>query len=92
MPDWAKKLIDQGQDVTDIINPYRATIADELELPYNSIDVTDSTIQNALSSNMGLADLRRQLRQDSRWQYTDKAKESVSTAALKVLRDFGFQG
>jgi hypothetical protein len=92
MPDWAKKLIDQGQDVTDIINPYRATIADELELPYNSIDVTDSTIQSALSSNMGLADLRRQLRQDSRWQYTDKAKESVSTAALKVLRDFGFQG
>jgi phage tail protein X len=92
MPDWAKKLIDQGQDVTDIINPYRATIADELELPYNSIDVTDSTIQSALSANMGLADLRKQLRQDSRWQYTDKAKESVSNAALKVLRDFGFQG
>jgi hypothetical protein len=92
LPDWAKKLVDQGQDLTDIINPYRATIADELELPYNSIDVTDSTIQSALSANMGLADLRKQLRQDSRWQYTDKAKESVSNAALKVLRDFGFQG
>jgi hypothetical protein len=92
MPDWAKKLIDQGQDVTDIINPYRATIADELELPYNSIDVTDSIIQSALASNMNLSDLRKQLRQDSRWQYTDRAKESVSNAALKVLRDFGFQG
>jgi len=92
MPDWAKKLIDQGQDVTDIVNPYRATIADELELPYNSIDVTDSTVQDALSSNMNLADLRKKLREDSRWQYTDKAKESVSNAALKVLRDFGFQG
>lgn len=92
LPDWAKKLVDQGQDLTDIINPYRATIADELELPYNSIDVTDSTIQSALASNMGLADLRKQLRQDTRWQYTDKAKESVSNAALKVLRDFGFQG
>ena len=92
LPDWAKKLVDQGQDLNDIINPYRATIADELELPYNSIDVTDSTIQSALASNMGLADLRKQLRQDTRWQYTDKAKESVSNAALKVLRDFGFQG
>jgi len=92
LPDWAKKLVDQGQDLTDIINPYRATIADELELPYNSIDVTDSTIQNALSANMSLADLRKQLRQDTRWQYTDKARESVSTAALKVLKDFGFQG
>ena len=92
LPDWAKKLVDQGQDLTDIVNPYRATIADELELPYNSIDVTDSTVQDALSTNMNLADLRKKLRQDTRWQYTDKAKESVSTSALKVLRDFGFQG
>lgn len=92
LPDWAKKLIDQGQDLTDIINPYRATISDELEIPYNSIDVTDSNIQSALSSNMNLADLRKQLRQDARWQYTDKARESVSDVALKVLRDFGFQG
>lgn len=92
VPEWAKKLIDQGTDLTDIISPYRATMADELELPYTSIDVTDSAVQNALSSNMSLAEMRKQLRQDTRWQYTDKAKESVSTAALKVLRDFGFQG
>jgi hypothetical protein len=92
VPDWAKKLIDQGTDLTDIISPYRATMADELELPYTSIDVTDSVVQNALSSNMSLSDMRKQLRQDSRWQYTDRAKESVSNAALKVLRDFGFQG
>jgi len=92
VPEWAKKLIDQGTDLTDIISPYRATMADELELPYTSIDVTDSAVQNALSSNMSLADMRKQLRQDTRWQYTDKARESVSNAALKVLRDFGFQG
>ena len=92
VPEWAKKLIDQGSDLTDIISPYRATMADELELPYTSIDVTDSVIQNALSSNMSLAEMRKQLRQDSRWQYTDRAKESVSDAALKVLKDFGFQG
>jgi hypothetical protein len=92
VPEWAKKLIDQGSDLTDIISPYRATMADELELPYTSIDVTDSVVQNALSSNMSLADMRKQLRQDTRWQYTEKAKESVSNAALKVLRDFGFQG
>jgi hypothetical protein len=92
VPEWAKKLIDQGSDLTDIISPYRATMADELELPYTSIDVTDSVVQNALSSNMSLADMRKQLRQDSRWQYTNRAKEEVSNSALKVLRDFGFQG
>jgi len=92
LPDWAKKLVDQGQDLTDIINPYRATIADELEIGYNSIDVTDKYIQEALANNMSLYDLRKALRQDNRWQYTDKANEEVSKSVLGVLRDFGFQG
>lgn len=92
LPDWAKKLVDQGQDLTDIINPYRATISDELEIGYNSIDVTDKYIQEALNKNMSLYDLRKTLRQDDRWQYTDKANEEVSKSVLGVLRDFGFQG
>jgi hypothetical protein len=39
-----------------------------------------------------LYDFKKALRQDNRWQYTDTAKQEVSTAALSVLRDFGFQG
>ena len=92
LPDWAKKLVDQGQDLTDIINPYRATIADELEIGYNSIDVTDKYIQEALANNMSLYDLRKTLRKDNRWQYTDKANEEVSNSVLGVLKNFGFQG
>lgn len=92
MPDWAKKLIDEGQDVTDIINPYRATISDVLDIPYNSIDVTDKHIQNALASNMNLSELRKQLRKDDRWQYTDQAHSEVANATKQVLQDFGFMG
>lgn len=92
MPEWAKKLIDQGQDVTDIVSPYRATISDVLELPYTSIDVTDKHIQNALAGNISLAELRKQLRKDDRWQYTDAAKSEVATATKQVLQDFGFMG
>lgn len=92
MPEWAKKLIDQGQDVTDIVSPYRATIADVLELPYTSIDVTDKHIQNALAGNMSLSDLRKQLRKDDRWQYTDQAHSEVANATKQVLQDFGFMG
>ena len=92
MPDWAKKLIDQGQDVTDIVSPYRATVADVLELPYTSVDVTDKHIQNALASNMSLAELRKQLRKDDRWQYTDQAHSEVANATKQVLQDFGFMG
>jgi hypothetical protein len=92
LPDWAKKLVDEGQDLTDIINPYRATIADELEIPYNSIDVTDKYVQEGLAKNLNQYDLRKSLRQDNRWQYTQKANEEVSRSVLGVLRDFGFQG
>jgi hypothetical protein len=43
---------------------------------------------------MNLYDFRKALKvRISRWQYTAQAKEDVSdTAALQVLRDFGFQG
>ena len=92
MPEWAKKLIDQGQDVTEIVNPYRATISDVLEIPYNSIDVTDKHIQNALAGNISLAELRKQLRKDDRWQYTDQAHSEVANATKQVLQDFGFMG
>jgi hypothetical protein len=92
LPDWAKKLVDEGQDLTDIINPYRATISDELEIPYNSIDVTDKYVQEGLAKNLNQYDLRKSLRQDNRWQYTQKANEEVSRSVLGILKDFGFQG
>ena len=92
MPEYVKKLIDQGQDLTDIINPYRSTISDVLEIPYNSIDVTDKNIQNALAGNISLAELRKQLRKDDRWQYTDAARSEVASVTKQVLQDFGFMG
>jgi hypothetical protein len=92
MPEWAKKLIDEGNDLTDIVGPYRATISDELELPYTSIDVTDKNLQNALAGNVSLSELRKQLRKDDRWQYTDKARNEVAGVTKQVLQDFGFMG
>jgi hypothetical protein len=41
---------------------------------------------------MTLFDFQKQLRKDARWQYTDQAREEVSSAALRVLQDFGFMG
>jgi len=39
-----------------------------------------------------LFDFKRTLRQDNRWQYTQSARDEVSSGALKVLQDFGFMG
>jgi hypothetical protein len=42
--------------------------------------------------DMNLYDFKKALRKDSRWQYTEDARTEVADSALKVLRDFGFQG
>ena len=65
-----------------------------LEINPESIDLNDSTLRSAIGINgeMPIYEFQRKLRKDPRWQYTNNAREEVSSVALKVLRDFGFQG
>jgi hypothetical protein len=60
----------------------------------DQIDLNDPTLRAAITDkgDMNVYDFKRLLRRDDRWQYTEQAKQDVSTAALDVLRDFGFQG
>jgi hypothetical protein len=92
--DYVKNLLAQGTDFDVIISPYRNLMANVLEIANaEQISLDDPTLSMALGKEeMTLADFRRNLRKDSRWQYTDNAREEVSSAALGVLRDFGFQG
>jgi len=93
-PKYVRDLLGQGYDLEAVYAPYRKTMATELELDPNAIDLNDSTLRMAITDkgDMNLYDFKKVLRQDNRWQYTGTAKEEVSNAALKVLRDFGFQG
>jgi len=93
-PQYVRGLLSQGYDLQDIYAPYRKTMATELDLDPNAIDLNDSTLRMAITDkgDMNLFDFKKALRQDNRWQYTGAAKEEVSNAALKVLQDFGFQG
>lgn len=94
LPDNAAALIEQGLDLDSVYAPYKKSMATILELPENSISLNDPTLRGAITADkaMTVFDFEKQLRRDARWQYTDKAKEEVSSAALRVLRDFGFQG
>jgi uncharacterized protein YqeY len=69
-------------------------MANVLELNAEQIDLNDSTLRSAISDKgeTNLYDFQRQLRKDSRWQYTQNAREEVANSVLGVLRDFGFQG
>jgi hypothetical protein len=94
LPDNLVKLVDSGVDLDAIYAPYKRTMASILEVPENSISLDDATLRGAIGPDkaMTLFDFQKQLRKDARWQYTDQAREEVSTAALNILRDFGFQG
>ena len=94
LPDNAAALIEQGLDLDSVYAPYKRSMATLLELPENSISLNDPTLRGAITADkaMTIFDFEKQLRRDARWQYTDQAKEEVSNAALRVLRDFGFQG
>jgi hypothetical protein len=93
-PEYVRGLLNQGYDLQDIYAPYRSQMASVLELDPNTIELNDPTLRSAITDkgDMNLYDFKKLLKQDKRWQYTASAKEEVSSAALGVIRDFGFQG
>jgi hypothetical protein len=94
LPEKVSSLLDQGVDLDTIYNPYKRLMASVLEINPESISLDDQVLRSAIGPDkeMSLYDYQKMLRKDNRWQYTNQAKEEVSDTALRVLRDFGFQG
>jgi len=92
--------IKNGINLKTLADPYIQSMSDILEVPASSVDLFDPHIRSALSYTMkdgavgtkSIYDFERELRQDPRWQYTEKARKEVAGATMQVLRDFGLQG
>lgn len=94
-PQYVRDLLGQGYNLDQVYAPYRQTMANILEIDDpNQINLNDPTLRMAITDkgDMNVFDFKKALKQDNRWQYTENARNEVSTAALNVLRDFGFQG
>ena len=93
-PQYVRDLLGQGYNLDQVYAPYRQTMANLLEVNADEIDLNDSTLRSAISDkgDMNIFDFKKTLKRDSRWQYTENAKQEVSDMTLKILRDFGFQG
>jgi hypothetical protein len=93
-PQYVRDLLGQGYNLDQVFAPYRQTMANLLEINADEIDLNDPTLRTAITDkgDMNVYDFKRTLKADKRWQYTENAKQEVSDAAFKVLRDFGFQG
>jgi len=94
-PQYVRDLLSQGYNLNQVFAPYRQTMAAVLEIDDpNSIDLNDPLLRSAISDkgDMNVYEFKKALRKDSRWQYTEQARQDVSSATLDILRDFGFQG
>jgi hypothetical protein len=94
LPEKVGALLDEGLDLANVFAPYRNTMASLLEMTPDAINLDDSLLRSAygMDKEMSIYDFKRAVRKDPRWQYTDNAREEVSSVALGILRDFGFQG
>jgi hypothetical protein len=93
-PQYVRDLLAQGYDLAQVFAPYRKVMGTVLEVNPDQIDLNDPLLRTAITDkgDMNLYDFKKAMRADNRWQYTEQAKSDVSTAALNVLKDFGFQG
>lgn len=92
--DRVASLLDQGVDLETVYQPYMNVMAKILELNPEEVTLRDLADKGVIANKdqMNLYDFQKVLRKDSRWQFTENAREEVSNVALQVLRDFGFQG
>ena len=93
-PEYIRNLLGQGYDLEQIYQPYKSRMAAVLEIDPNTINLNDPALRGAITDkgDINLYDYDRMLRKDSRWQFTNQAREEVSNSVLQVLRDFGFMG
>jgi len=94
LPDKVSKLLDQGLDLDAVYAPYKNTMASLLEVNPDSISLSDPLLRSAIQGDreMPIYEFQRALRKDPRWQYTDNARQTVSSGLTQVLKDFGFMG
>ncbi len=69
-------------------------MASTLDLNPETISMNDTTLRAAIGPDreMSVYDFEKALRKDKRWEFSQQARDEVSTLVNKVLKDFGFVG
>lgn len=93
---YAKEL-DAGHTMEDIAQPYIQSMAQTLELDPNAITLSDPTLRKTLTSvspegkpsQVPIWQFEQGLRNDSRWQYTDNARDTYTGLTAALGKTFG---
>lgn len=89
--------LEGGRTMDEIIEPYRQSMAQLLEMNPGEVDVMNNKIQNALMaktkdgkpSPLSLHQFEDVVRKDPRWMKTDNAREQFATMGSELLKNFG---
>lgn len=89
--------INKGVSVDALASAYKSSMANILEVDPDSVGYNDPTLRKALQyigadgkpATKPLWQFEKELRSDSRWEYTNNARNTVDSLSLKVLRDWG---
>lgn len=96
--------LDSGMTMQDVIEPYKQSMANILELNPGQIDLKDSQIRSMLSyrvadkngagvpGQMSLTEFEDKLRQDDRWQYTQNARDKGMAVVDNLVTRWGLKG
>jgi hypothetical protein len=87
-----------GQTLRELASPYIQSYGEVLELNPETIKLSDRLIQQALTAKdakgqpavKSVWQFEQDLRNDPRWNKTQRAQDDVMSTARKVLQDFGF--
>lgn len=92
--DFVKDQLAQGNDLDVIYSPYRQRMAQVLEIEDPlSIDLNDPSLRMGITKegDMNIFDYEKALRKDSRWRFTESARDEAASVLDTILRDFGFR-
>lgn len=83
-----------GQNVMDLASPYIQSVSKILEVPSTDVDLSNSHVTKAMTSNskgqaMSIWQFEQSLRQDPTWKKTQNAQDGAMQTAHQVLQQFG---
>lgn len=98
-PAYADELM-AGNDLDDLVSPYRSRIAALLEVDEERIGLDDKLLKSSLGYKdakgknvpMPLYEFEDKVRADTRWKFTDNANKEIMDSTLAIGRMFGKTG
>lgn len=93
---WLAPQIDQGLTVRDVLLPSRDLIAQELQVPPETVNLMDQKYQqmlrvtdNGQTRAATLDEVLKNVRSTAEWRKTGRARETASNAVMMLRQAFG---